>query len=233
MTCYIIDDEIYSIQRLKDYIKKIPELELIGSYTNPLLALTDIQNRGKPDIIFLDIDMPELSGLEVDTLLPKDIAIIFVTGHMEEAYNAFERDAIDFILKPYDFERFVRAINKVKIKPKAINNKADRIFIKSGSRNKIIQIDITEIVQIEAYDHYIYIHMRDIKHMVYISIKEIEEQLPSNFFIQTHRAHIVNIDLIKSIEGNQILMKNDTIIPLTRLFKDSFLKKIQTRMIKK
>lgn len=239
MKCCIIDDDIYSIERLENHINKIPELQLIGSYTNPKLALEKIKTGHKPDIVFLDIEMPELSGLEIASLLPKGVAIIFVTAYIDHAYDAFEKDAIDFILKPFDFDRFVRAVNKAQNKlqfTKAVEpNKnliTNTIFIKSGNRNKVVQIDVVKIIQIEAFDHYIYIHLLGEKHISYLNLKEIEEQLPFNLFIRTHRAHIVNVDLIKSIEGNEILMINDNKVPLTRLYKDEFLNKIQPKMIK-
>lgn len=239
MKCCIIDDDIYSIERLENHINKIPELQLIGNYTDPKLALEKIKTEHRPDIVFLDIEMPELSGLEMASLLPKEIAIIFVTAYINHAHTAFEKDAVDFILKPFSFDRFVRAVNKAqnklqytKAEEPSKNLTTNTIFIKSGNRNKVIQINVAKIIQIEAFDHYIYIHVLGERHISYINLREIEEQLPISLFIRTHRAHIVNIDLIRSIEGNEIVMINDSKVPLSRLYKDGFLNRILPKMIK-
>lgn len=237
LKCYIIDDESYSIERLTENIRKMPELELIGSNTKPKLAIKEITSSKKTDIVFLDIDMPELNGMEVASLLPKGIAIIFVTGHVNQAYNAFENDAVDFILKPYSFERFVRAVRKVEVLlsntvPFASSSKNDKLFIKSGFKNTFKQISLEEIVNVEAFDHHVFLHTLKEKSIVNASMKGLEDTLPAWLFVRTHRTHIINIDLIKEINGTQILMENNLIIPLSKSYKDVFLKKIQDRMIK-
>jgi two-component system LytT family response regulator len=231
-TCYIIDDEKFSIDCVTNEIKKIPELQLIGYNTNPLLALNEIQKGLKPDIIFLDIEMPELSGLDVVKLLPQDTAIIIRTAFAKHAHNAFDLDAVDFLLKPYKFERFLKAIKKAKIFLQKDNSCTkiidfNRMFINSNIKGRINQIIFSEIIYIEALDHTLYIHTDREVYMTRQNLKDIEEKLPSTTFIRVHRAFIVNIDLLKSFDANGMTMSNGKVIPCVGNYRQLFRDKIK------
>lgn len=237
-TCYIIDDEKFSIDCVTKEIKRIPELQLIGYSTNPLLALNEIQQGTKPDIIFLDIEMPELSGLDVAKLLPQATAVIIRTAFSKHAHNAFELDAVDFLLKPYEFERFVKAVKKAKdyLQKKNHSTKIidfDRIFINSNIKGKINQIIFSEIIYIEALDHTLYIHTDKEVYVTRQNLKDIEEKLPSATFIRVHRAFIVNIDLLKSFDANGIAMSNGKVIPCVGNYRQLFRDKIKFKTISK
>lgn len=238
MNCYIIDDDIRSVKALTKYINKIPELILVGSNINPVLALEEVKlSQQKIDIIFLDVEMPELTGMEVADLLPNDISIIFVTAYMQEAYNAFEKNAIDFILKPYTFERLIKAIRKVQgnrygtaIEKRNSSNK--QMFIKTGLSNKLVQVSLEEIINIEVIDHYLLINTVKEKYTTYMTLRDMEEVLPQDSFVRVHRRYILNVKMIRSIQGNQIFMNNGHIFPISRTYKESFIKNIQHKLAK-
>jgi DNA-binding LytR/AlgR family response regulator len=238
ITCYILDDEEYSINHLTEGIEQIPGVQLIGKNTNPLHALKEIQQNKKPDILFLDIEMPELSGIDLAKLLPQGIAIIVQTSFLNYAHHAFEIDAVDFLFKPYHFSRLVKSITKAqhflsKAKPNHHNLDFKSIFINSNVKGKVNQIIISEIIYIETLDHIISIHTQHEVFRTRLSLKEIEEKLPQDNFIKVHRAFIVNIDSIKSYDGNGFTMLNNLIIPLGEIYKEAFRNKLKFRTIKK
>jgi two-component system LytT family response regulator len=236
-TCYIIDDDIHAIEATAKYIVKTPNLTLLGSNTNPLVALEQIRSsQQKLDIVFLDVEMPELSGIDLADLLDPSIAVVFTTSHSKYALQAFQKDAFDFLLKPFSFEMFLKAIEKVRsriqnVEPKNSNNDIEKIFINIGTKGKIVQLVISEILYIEALDHVACIYTQSEKYMSRVSIKTIESQLPTTIFIRTHRSFLVNIDLIKSIEGNMATMSNGISIPFGELYRRRFMDKIKSRII--
>ena len=137
VTCYIIDDDIHSIEAITKYIVRLPNLILIGSNINPLIAIEEIRNGKKPDIVFLGVEMPELSGIEVADLLDPNIAIVFTTSYSKYAINAIQKDAMDFLLKPFSFEMFLKCIHKVKNKISLLKNDnkesdSKEIFVNTG-----------------------------------------------------------------------------------------------------
>lgn len=236
MTCYIIDDDVHAMHAITKYVDRIPYLKVIGSNTNPLIALEEIENGKKPDIVFLDVEMPELSGIELADLLPSTIAIIITTASSHYAYDAFEKNAIDFLFKPFAFERFLKAVVKVqrylqKDRWQCCKD-MEQIYVRSRFKNKIVSIFFNKVVHVEALDHYIYINMLDEKHIIYMTMREFEERLPKASFVRIHRSHIINMDLIKSIEDNQILMSNGIKIPLSKSFREMFLDRLEPKIFK-
>lgn len=237
VTCYIIDDEEFSIEGAKRDIEKMPNLQLIGYNTNPLLALNEIE-KSRPEIIFLDVEMPQLSGIDVAKQLPHTSAIIIRTAHRGHALDAFDVDAVDFLFKPYRFERFVKAVRKAEhfllntplhvdhITPKTI-------FVNSVVKGKVNHITVSEIIYIEALDHIISIHTQKEVFTSRMSLKDFEEKLPEVNFARVHRAFIINIDLIKSFDGDTVTLLNNFIISFGELYKHMFKDKIKSRIINK
>jgi two-component system LytT family response regulator len=237
LTCYIIDDEAHAIEALTRYIEKMPELLLIGSHTNPILALAEIKDN-VPDLVFLDVEMPELSGIELAELLPAGVTVIFTTAHARYALNAYEKDVVAFLLKPFSFAMFLKAVTKAstglqKTKEQISTQASTHIFIKKDNKN-VIQLNLSDIISVDAIDHYICIHLnKNDKHVTHISMKEVLQKLPDVNFIRIHKTHIINIDHIQSIEGNQVVMSNHKKIQLGETYKSAFLEKIQSRMLKR
>lgn len=216
----------------------MPELVLLKSFTNPLLALEELRLGAQPDIVFLDVDMPELSGLSVADLLPKHISIVFSTAHSKYALNAFEKDAVDFLLKPYSFETFVKTVTKVKsrrdlrVVAQVGKSPTKSIFINPGTKGAVTQIVLAEILYIETKDHFIEIHLQTETLTSKVGLQEFLDQLANDSFVRTHRSFIVNIDYIKSIENNNIRLKTNKEIPLSITYKNELLQRIKHQTIR-
>lgn len=232
-SCIIIDDETHSIDALRGYIEKFSKLRLIGSYTNPLIALEEIGNDKNPDIIFLDVNMPELLGIEVISLLPKNIAVIFTTGHSKYALQAFQLDAFDFLLKPFNYSTFHKSVTKAIERIGKVNSKEEieSIFINPGTKGKIIQLLIAKISHIEALDHSVCIFLPNETFVTKVNLKEMQAKLPPSRFIRVHRSFIINIDLIQAIEANFIVLQNDERTPLGEAYKKSLKERIMHKTI--
>ncbi|MEE1946387.1 LytTR family DNA-binding domain-containing protein [Pedobacter sp. KR3-3] len=232
MTSYIIDDDQHVINAIIKHIEQIPYLTVTGHHTNPLLALNEISKGEKPDIVFLDVEMPELSGIDVIDMLDKSISVVFITSHSKYALQAFQKDVIDFLLKPFSFEQFLKCISKIQGKIASKYNEQKEInrthlFVNPGLKGKAIQIELAEVTHIEAIEHSACIYLTNEKVIINMSIKKIQEKLPIKTFIRVHRAYIVNIRIIKMLEANLITLKNGIQIPLGEAYRNELMKQIQ------
>jgi DNA-binding LytR/AlgR family response regulator len=236
LTCYIVDDEFHAIEVLETFIKQTPGLELIGSATDPRAALFEVTGSNSPDITFLDVDMPGLSGMEFAGIAAPYTNIIFTTSHPEYAIEAFEKEAFDYLLKPILYERFFRAM--VKLKKHFLRRgghekpEADHFFIKTETKGKMARINIPEIYFVEASQNYVIIHLDSSKLMAYLTIEEISERLPKDRFVRVHRGFIINTTRIVTIEHGQVTLSNKVVIPLGRIFKDAMLAELSEVLLK-
>ncbi|VXD11807.1 LytTR family DNA-binding domain-containing protein [Marinoscillum sp. 108] len=231
LKCLIVDDENIARKILSDYVSKVPELELVATCSSALQALNHIKN-GTIDVLFLDIQMPDLTGLDFLKILPNRPATILTTAYSEYAVQSYELDVVDYLLKPIDFERFYKAVtkvisskdHKVDYPPNSPSvQTTDKLFIKAD--NKIIKVAFHEIIVINADGPYVQIFTADGRKIMSLqSMHKLEELLPKNFY-RIHRSHIVNIDHIDSIDGNMIRLKDQTAI-LSKNKRDEFLKLI-------
>src|ERR1700733_812554 len=172
-TCYIIDDEEHAIDTLVGYIDRYPGLNLVGSNINPVKAIDAIINSGNDiDIVFLDVDMPELSGLDVADIISPHSLIIFTTAFPNYAVQAFEKNGSDFLLKPISFERFTKSVTKVqnliRSKKTAEYHPDEHFFINPGIKGRIIQLSYSEIIYIEGLKNYVVLYTTDNKHITYL-----------------------------------------------------------------
>ena len=236
--CYIVDDEIHAIKVLSRYIDKTPGLFLVGSDTDPLKAWSSIDNKSvNPDIAFLDIDMPQLSGTELADLIRHRTEIVFTTAHPDYAIRAFESDALDYLLKPVTYERFLKTISKAKDKlfkkqiDQSINLEED-FYIKSEAKGKMIKVKYNDIYYIEAKANYLKIYLDKESYMTYLTMKELEEKLPPKKFIRVHKSFIINIQKIMALETNQILLENKNTVVIGRSYRSSLLSVINPRLIR-
>ncbi|QKJ31116.1 response regulator transcription factor [Mucilaginibacter mali] len=224
-TCYVIDDERHAIDTLTRYIAKLPGLQLIGSHINPLHAIDAVNRARNVDIVFLDVDMPELSGLEVADIISPFTSVIFTSAHAHYAVDAFEKNGIDFLLKPISFARFTKSVTKV---VNAIASKKIQVpiqthfFINPGIKGKVVRLDYNDILFIEGLSNYVAIYTTDQKHITYLSMKEVENAIPESRFIRIHKSYIVNIDKIKSVDGNHVILSKSIELPIGSSFKTSF-----------
>jgi DNA-binding LytR/AlgR family response regulator len=208
LKCLVIDDEPVARDLLLEFIEDIEYLQVAGIAENPLQALSFITSESI-DIIFLDINMSKINGIEFIKSSKMAAQIIMTTAYAEYAVEAYGLDVVDYLVKPISFERFLKACNKAKegcaAKNLGVNppNKTDdHFFVKCD--NQIEKILYTDLVYAEAMLNYVMLHTRTKKMMVYLTIKSLEDQLPPGIFIKVHKSFIVNVNMIKSIQGNML-----------------------------
>lgn len=238
--CVIIDDEPLARKGLKEYIQDIDFLQLVGEFDNPLKA-ADTMMRENIDLLFLDIQMPKMTGMEFMKTLAHPPMVIFTTAYPQYAVEGFELNAIDYLLKPFSFERFWKAVLKARSMKENEGKTAaptvpasaepDYFFIKSDS--KLIKIFYDEILFIEALQNYVAVHTVSKKHITYLTFRSIEEHLPASRFIRTHKSYIVAAAKVESIEGNDIKIGQHH-IPISRTERDAVLQQLlQNRLLKR
>ena len=213
INCIIIDDEPYAIKVIEKHLESFKSINLLGSFTNPLDAI-EIIEQGQVDAIFLDINMPQMSGLDFIKNSRKDYQVIITTAYREYAVESFELDVLDYLVKPIPFNRFLKTINKLHqiistndLKDEDYTgNKEPFIFLKVDK--KLVKILLKDILYIESLKDYIKVFTTQGHYLVHKSLTGITEELPSSNFIRVHRSYTIAIDKIKSIEGN--LLEIDT-----------------------
>jgi DNA-binding LytR/AlgR family response regulator len=235
--CIIIDDEQPAINVLKKYIDRLPTLELIGTETNPILGI-EMVKKEKPDVVFLDIQMDEMNGIEVMKIITNDTLVVFCTAYSEFAVTSYDLDAIDYLMKPIEFNRFVKAVQRVTdaiahqpcSNTDAIPN--DYIFVKAGQRGKMLKIDLDDIDFVEAMNNYVAFHRGTQKTLAYLSLKELEERLPNSQFMRVHKSFIVALMQISSMENNELVLKKlPKRIPIGANYKDAFMERMKNKLM--
>jgi DNA-binding LytR/AlgR family response regulator len=228
INCIIIDDEPLARKGLKEYIADVDFLHLAGEYENPLKA-TDSISEGKVQLLFLDIQMPKITGLDYFKTLQQAPPVIFTTAYPQFALDGFNLNALDYLVKPVSFERFLQAALKAKeyyelrIKNNAVNAPQDYFFIKSDG--KLVKIFFDDVLLIEAVQNYVNIYTTDKKYITYLTFKSVEENLPAHHFIKVHKSYIVATQKVESIEGNDIKIGTHH-VPISRNLKDEVMEKL-------
>jgi len=230
--CLIIDDEPLAIDILKDYIAKVSTLNLVKTFENPLEAL-ELVSEGSIDLVFLDVQMPQLSGIQFLKMANNKCRVILTTAYTQYALDGFNLDVVDYLLKPIAFERFYKAVQKyidMQTILSATNKQTpttkeviDFIFVKT--EHKIQKININHITHIEGLKDYISIYTATERIITLQNMKKMEEILPKDQFIRVHKSYIVAIQKIDSIERNRITI-NDKIIPIGNTYRDTFYHRI-------
>lgn len=236
-TCYVVDDEAHNITLLSNYIQRTPGLELVGTAEDPLVALHAITSEEvAPDIVFADVDMPQLTGVDLAGMINTHTEVVFATAYPDYALQAFEKNAIDYLVKPISYERFLQSVSKVRARISAKGKTAHEkeaayIFVKSEVKGKIIRVDFNEIDFVEALQNYVRIHTGNGPVTTYLTMKEIGESLPENKFLRVHKSFIVNSDKIRAVEGNQIILDTKQTIALGASYRAVFLKAINGKLV--
>ena len=236
MRCVIIDDEPIARKGLKEYIHDVDFLELAGEFENPMKAM-DMLLLQSVDLIFLDIQMPKITGLDFLRSLTNPPAVIFTTAYPQYAVEGFELNAVDYLLKPFSFERFWKAVLKAKVHHESSRGMGhgtatrDYFFIKSDS--KLVRIHYHSILFAEALQNYVAIHTDDKKFITYLTFKSIEEHLPADQFLKIHKSYIIALSRVDSIEGNEVRIGQHS-LPISRTSKDEVMEKLlQGRFLKR
>lgn len=231
LKCVIIDDEPLALALLSDYVGKFPGLELIAATSDPVSALQLVKT-GSPDLIFLDMQMPELNGLQFLKVLQQRVMVIITTAYSEYALDGYEHHVVDYLLKPIMPDRFMIAVEKAQqrqgagypvINKEQIDDRKSRptfIFIKTDHRT--VKLDLADIYYLEGARDYVIIHTQSEQILTAQSMKSLEEMLPFNQFIRVHKSYIIALSKINYIERNRIAIK-DQLIPLSDSYKGSLL----------
>ena len=214
INCIIVDDEQHAIDILVHYVKQTPHLNLVASFTNPIEAL-ELIGQQKIDLVFLDIQMPELSGIDFIKAIHGKSKVILTTAYSEFALEGYDLYVVDYLMKPIRLPRFLTAVQKAmqQINPGAETAEKkddDYIFVKTESKGKLLKINLADIDFVESMKNYVAIHRGGQKTLVYTSLKELEEHLPKKQFIRVHKSFIIPIARITGIEGNLVRLKNVT-----------------------
>jgi DNA-binding LytR/AlgR family response regulator len=226
--CVLIDDEPLARKGLKEYIADVDFLQLTGEFDNPLKA-AELISRGEVQLLFLDIQMPKITGLEFFKTLQQAPPVIFTTAYPQYALEGFEVNALDYLVKPVSFERFFKAVLKAKeyYEVRESNSKddkpADYFYIKAD--NKLVKIQFDEVLYVEALQNYVSIHTPARKYMTYLTFKSVEDYLPADQFVKVHKSYIVAAARIDSIEGNDIRIGQQH-IPISRNLKEEVMDKL-------
>jgi DNA-binding LytR/AlgR family response regulator len=225
--CVAIDDEPLALRQIADYIKKTPFLKLAGQCESASKAIELLGNI-PVDLMYVDINMPDLNGMDFVKSLEKPPKIVFVTAYSEYALEGFRVNAIDYLLKPVSYVDFLKSANKVKSwfdthGPAPDEVKSDKNFLFIKSEYKIIRLNFNDIKYVEGMSEYIRIHLTGSKPvMTLLSMKAIEEQLPSERFMRVHRSYIVNLEKISVIERSRIVFEGNVYIPVSDQYKAKF-----------
>jgi DNA-binding LytR/AlgR family response regulator len=226
INCLIIDDEPLSRKGLKEYISDIGFLNLVGEFDNPLDATHQVAS-GEVQLLFLDIQMPKITGLDFLKTLNNPPPVIFTTAFPQYALDGFELNALDYLLKPVSFDRFLKAAMKAKeyyeVRQKnieeniSVNSAPSYFFVKAD--NKLVKILLEEILFVEALQNYVSIQTTGKKYITYLTFKSVEEYLPAGKFIKVHKSYIIAAGKVDSIDGNDIRI-GDYHIPISRNLKE-------------
>jgi DNA-binding LytR/AlgR family response regulator len=225
--CIAIDDEPLALKQIGAYIEKTPFLKLVASCDSAFRAL-EVLEKEPADLLFVDIHMPDLSGMDFVKSLDLPIQVVFTTAHSHYAVEGFRVDALDYLLKPIDYKSFLKAANKARTwfelhaqQPVRVSRKENFLFIKSAY--KLVRVRIDDIKYIEGKGEYVRIHLANDKpQMSLLSMKSVEDQLPPDQFMRVHRSFIVNLNMITTIERNRIVFDGTVYIPVSEQYKARF-----------
>lgn len=226
LRCIVADDEPLAASLLADYVQKTPGLELLFQTTHILKALELVQEN-KADLVFLDVQMPELNGMQFLKIINGACKIILTTAYSDYAVEGYQYDVVDYLLKPITYDRFCLAIQKAKKSfhpPINEERKSESIFIKT--ENRIQQIILKDIIYIEALRDYLAFHTANGKILTLDSLRHMEELLPTNKFIRIHKSYIINMDNIGFIEKNRVIIQS-VHLPIGDTYREHLLKFIR------
>lgn len=226
MNCIIIDDDKLSRRIVEEFVKRTETLNLLYSFENPVDAINIFEKEDDIDLVFLDIEMPEMSGIDFLDTLKNPPQIIIVSSKGKYAIDAFNYDVTDYLLKPISYSRFYKAVTKAteRFSKNKINTKGDEIFIKKNSA--LVRLKYQDILWIEALENYVIFTTFDDKYTIHFTMKAIEQKLPSGKFTRVHRSYIVNTSSINVIEDNSVIIKTkegNKTIPIGKSYKDKLM----------
>ena len=247
LTCIIVDDEPLAVRLLESFVNKTPDLQLAGSFTDSVEAINVIKEL-KPDLLFLDIQMPDMSGMELAHVVPAETKIIFTTAFKEYAYESYEVSALDFLLKPIRYNKFISAVEKarqwfghklnnqnnqsiqnIQNAQKEPHGKQETVFLRVDGEFR--QVALSKIIYVCGMKDYVMFYLSDEKRplITHLTMKSVEDMLPSTLFMRISRSYIVALDKIKSVDRNECVYIGDEIIKVTDAYHEKFISYLNSR----
>lgn len=243
LSCMIVDDEPLAVKLLESFVAKTPDLELLGSFTDSVEAINAIKEE-KPQLLFLDIQMPDLSGMELAHMLPAGTKVIFTTAFKEYAFESYEVSALDFLLKPIRYNKFIAAVEKARewylartpqpaapvvgadtpqTSPILATPTGGSIFLKVDGEFRQVALD--KILYVSGMKDYVMFYLEGERKplITHLTMKSVEEMLPTQQFMRVHRSYIVALDKIRSVDRNDCIYIGDEIIRVTEAYRETFL----------
>lgn len=235
LSCIIVDDEPPAVRILQKYTEQLPDLECVAT-TNKAIEALQLVDKHKPDILFLDIQMPELTGIQLSTLLKGKVNIIFTTAYTQFALEGYELNVIDYLLKPISFDRFIQAVEKARHQIQSSEKKDnssegdDFFFVKTDGKNRFKKIRLSEIFYLESIKNYVILHTETEQTTTYNTLKYFEENLPESQFVKIHKSFLVSLDKIEKTDTNSVWVLNNE-LPLGDTYRNAFFEKINRRLL--
>ena len=220
LSCIIVDDEPLAVKLLESFVNKTPDLELLGSYTDSVEAINAVRNL-QPNLLFLDIQMPDLNGMQLAHMLPDGTRIVFTTAFKEYAFDSYEVKALDFLLKPIQYNKFFAAVEKARRTITANSNKTS-MFIRIDG--ELRQISFDSILFVEGMKDYVRFHLEGerIPLTTHMTMKAVEDVLPTDTFMRINRSYIVRLDKIRTVDRNLCVYIGEEIIRVTEAYREAF-----------
>jgi DNA-binding LytR/AlgR family response regulator len=225
LSCIIVDDEPLAVKLLESFVNKTPDLELLGSYTDSVEAINAVRNL-QPNLLFLDIQMPDLNGMQLAHMLPDGTRVVFTTAFKEYAFDSYEVKALDFLLKPIQYNKFFAAVEKAKewFSVYSLKYKGDNstIFLKVDGEYR--QIAVSNILYVCGMKDYVmfYLDNQPKPLITHLTMKSVEDMLPSQQFMRVHRSYIVALDKIRKVDRNDCIYIGNEIIHVTEAYLSAF-----------
>lgn len=234
LSCIIVDDEPPAVRILQKYVEQLPNLNCVAT-TNKAIETLQLVEEFKPDILFLDIQMPELTGIQLSTLLKDKVHIIFTTAYAQFALEGFELNAVDYLLKPISFDRFIQAVEKVKNRtsiPEPIEKSSEDeyFFVKTDGKNRFKKVLLNDVCYLESVKNYVILHTQAEEIITYNTLKYFEENLPQNRFIKIHRSYLVSLNSIEKTDSNEVWVLGKS-LPLGDTYKNEFFERINRKTL--
>jgi len=230
LRCFVVDDEPLAVKMLENFIERTPFLELAGSFTDPVLALSEIRTQA-PQLVFLDIQMPDLSGMELSRMIPDGTRIIFTTAFKQYAFESYEVSALDFLLKPIRYQKFLEAAEKARewftLKEAASAAPASAPEAKSSTFFKVDgalrKVELSDILFVEGMKDYVMVYLASQKQplVTHVTMKGMEEMLPAGF-MRIHRSFIVALDKVSSVSATGDVKVGDRLLHVSDAYRDAF-----------
>ncbi|SFC23708.1 two component transcriptional regulator, LytTR family [Xylanibacter ruminicola] len=243
LTCIIVDDEPLAVKLMESFVAKTPDLKLLGSFTDSVEAINAVKEQ-KPNLLFLDIQMPDLNGMELAHMIPTETRVIFTTAFKEYAFESYEVKALDFLLKPIRYNKFMVAVEKAKEwfaksespvsqHPSPITNHPSAIFVRVDG--ELRNITISDIIYVNGMKDYVmfYLDSEPKPLITHLTMKAVEEMLPPEKFLRVHRSYIIAVDKIRKVDRNDCIYIGNEIIHVPDGYQDAFHKFLETRTINK